>query len=101
MHADARRRTPTHARAQAVFPASTDAVILCPVMKRLVTEYGASTILGISHQEVLKLVDREEIPHVHLPSGDVRFDPDDLRRWAESYKRPIAVEVNESSSLTC
>jgi len=54
----------------------------------LLTDSEAAEILRLTPRQVAKLAKRGEIPTVHLPRNEVRFDSDDLRQWVETLKRP-------------
>jgi excisionase family DNA binding protein len=54
----------------------------------LLTDSEAAEILRLTARQVARLARRGELPSVELPGGEVRFDPDDLRAWVESRKRP-------------
>ena len=55
---------------------------------RLLDTFDAADFLRLTPRQVAKLVRRGELPAVHLPGNQVRFDSDDLRRWVESRKQP-------------
>jgi excisionase family DNA binding protein len=61
---------------------------------KLVTESEAADFLSLTPRQVLRLASRGELPHVAFPNKEVRFDPDDLARFVESYKRPAPLGVN-------
>jgi len=46
-------------------------------------------MLRLTPRQVARLAKRGELPSVQLPGNEVRFDPDDIRRWVESCKRPL------------
>jgi hypothetical protein len=54
----------------------------------LLNEQGAATLLGVSPRAVAAMVRKGKIPFVELPTGQVAFDPADLRVWVKSLKRP-------------
>ncbi len=58
-------------------------------MTTLLTEYDAAEILVLSSSTVQRLAQRNLIPHVRLPGGEVRFCEDDLRRWIEKHKSSV------------
>ena len=66
-------------------------------MPRLLTETGAARLLALTSNEIRGLVRRGEIPTVELPNGETRFDPEEVRRWAATFRRaavsrsPVAV----------
>lgn len=43
--------------------------------------------LSVSEQTVRKLASEDEIPHVRLPSGALRFDREQLQEWIDSRTR--------------
>ena len=59
-------------------------------MTCLLNESQVADILGLTPRQVLRLAKSGEIPVVHLPGGEIRFDLDDISRWVESRKRPGA-----------
>jgi excisionase family DNA binding protein len=59
-------------------------------MTTLLDESEAARLLSLTPRQVVRLANRGELPTVHLPGGQIRFDPDDLSRWVESHKRPGA-----------
>jgi excisionase family DNA binding protein len=54
----------------------------------LLDKYDAATLLAVTTRQLTRLVRNSELPCVRLPGGETRFDPDDLREWVESHKRP-------------
>lgn len=48
----------------------------------------AARLLAVTIRRVKALVRRGEIPHVTLPTGEVRFEPGELSRWLESCRQP-------------
>ena len=58
----------------------------------LLTDSEAAELLRLTSRQVAKLARRGELPSVHLPGGEIRFDPDDLRQWVETLKRPAKAE---------
>jgi excisionase family DNA binding protein len=56
-------------------------------MPALLTETGAARLLALTTNDVRRLVRRGEIPTVELPNGEIRFDGEDLRRWAATFRR--------------
>jgi predicted DNA-binding transcriptional regulator AlpA len=65
--------------------------MLRAMVNHLLNEAGAALVLGIRESEIRRLVRREEIPHVKLPNGDVRFIETDLWEWAQSFRCPATV----------
>jgi excisionase family DNA binding protein len=57
-------------------------------MTQLLTTLEASELLKLTPRQVQRLAKTGELPTVHLPGGEVRFDSDDLREWVETLKRP-------------
>jgi excisionase family DNA binding protein len=55
----------------------------------LLTDSEAAEILRLTPRQVARLARRGELPSVQLPGNEVRFDPDDIRRWVETRKRPL------------
>ena len=60
------------------------------MIDRLLTEIGVASQLNVSTREIRELVNRNEIPVVVLPTGTVRFDAADVRRWIEDKKKGTA-----------
>jgi excisionase family DNA binding protein len=56
----------------------------------LLTDSEAADVLRLTPRQVARLAKRGDLPAVTLPNGETRFDPDDLRAWVESLKRPAA-----------
>jgi excisionase family DNA binding protein len=54
----------------------------------LLTDVEAAELLRLTPRQVSRLANRGELPAVYLPGNEIRFDPDDLRRWVNSHKRP-------------
>ncbi|MCA9010501.1 MAG: excisionase family DNA-binding protein [Planctomycetaceae bacterium] len=50
---------------------------------RLLTETGLSSRLNLSRRDVQAMVERNEIPFIRLPTGDIRFDEQAVQRWIE------------------
>ena len=49
--------------------------------------------LQISPAQVYKLVDLKEIPFLIVPERNLRFDPEDVRRFKEVWKVPLVEAV--------
>jgi excisionase family DNA binding protein len=60
----------------------------------LVTKDEAADVLRLTPRQVARLAKKGILPSVELPGGEVRFDPDDLRAWVETLKRPATAEVS-------
>ena len=43
--------------------------------------------LKISRDELERLALEGRIPHIRLPNGAIRFDPDDIDRWVRGLRR--------------
>jgi excisionase family DNA binding protein len=56
----------------------------------LLTKDETAEVLRLTPRQVGKLARRGDLPSVNLPGNEVRFDPDDIRQWVESRKRPAA-----------
>jgi excisionase family DNA binding protein len=54
----------------------------------LLTDVEAAELLRLTPRQVSRLARRGELPSVNLPGGGIRFDPDDIRQWVETRKRP-------------
>ena len=57
-------------------------------MTALLDEFDMAELLKLTPRQVVRLAKRGELPSVNLPGGEIRFDPDDIRQWVESRKRP-------------
>jgi excisionase family DNA binding protein len=57
-------------------------------MTRLITDSEVGELLRLSSRQVEKLAKRGEIPSIRLPDNEIRFDPDEIRRYIESRKQP-------------
>ena len=53
-------------------------------MSKLITDSEAAEILCLTVRQVARLARRDDLPHVNLPNGELRFDADDLRAWIET-----------------
>jgi excisionase family DNA binding protein len=58
-------------------------------MTRLITDSEAAELLALTPRQVARLAKRGELPSVKLPGEETRYDPDDIRQWVESHKRPM------------
>jgi excisionase family DNA binding protein len=68
-------------------------------MVQLLTDSEASELLRLTPRQVLRLAKRGEIPAVHLPGGEIRFDPDDISRWVQAQKRPGVNVAGQQAAL--
>jgi excisionase family DNA binding protein len=59
-------------------------------MTTLLTQDEAAEILRLTPRQVSRLAGRGELPSIHFPGKEVRFDPEDIRRWVETRKRQAA-----------
>jgi excisionase family DNA binding protein len=57
-------------------------------MTTLLTDSEAADILRLTPRQVAKLAKRGELPTVHLPGDEIRFDAADLAQYVESRKQP-------------
>ena len=57
---------------------------------QLLNPSDAAAVLMLTPAQVRTLVRRGLLPHVVFPNGEIRFDPNDIRQWVESLKRPAA-----------
>ena len=60
-------------------------------MGTLLTDSEAAEILRLTPRQVARLAKRGALPSVKLPGDEIRFDPDDIRRWIETLKQPATV----------
>lgn len=58
-------------------------------------QYDVAEILLISTRRVQSLVERNALPHILLPTGEIRFDIDDIHKWIEAHKQPAVAGVAE------
>jgi len=56
-------------------------------MTTLLTDSETAEILRLTPRQVARLARRGELPSVELTGKEIRFDPDDIRRFVESRKR--------------
>lgn len=56
--------------------------------ERLLTAGDAADILQMPTAKVSKFAKRNQIPHVRLPDGEIRFVEADLWRWICTCKEP-------------
>jgi excisionase family DNA binding protein len=68
--------------------------------RSLLTPDGAANMLGISSGEVRRLVAIGALPHVTLPGGQVRFDPDELAGWCHTLRGPVDKLVPSNRIVT-
>lgn len=56
----------------------------------LLDKFDVADLLGLTARQVLRLVRRGELPSIRLPvpGDEIRFDPEDIRRWVEFHKLP-------------
>jgi predicted site-specific integrase-resolvase len=59
---------------------------------QLLNSADAAAVLMLTPAQVRTLVRKGQLPHVALPNGEIRFDPDDIRQWVESHKQPATAE---------
>ena len=57
---------------------------------RLLIDGEAARLLRMPLCSLKRLAKIGGIPHVLLPDGEIRFDPEDLREWVDSHKQPRA-----------
>ena len=57
-------------------------------MTHLLTDSETAELLRLTSRQVARLAKRGELPSVILPGNEVRFDPEDIREWVETRKRP-------------
>jgi len=58
----------------------------------LLDAYDAAEMLLLSTRRVRALARDGQLPHIVLPGGEIRFDPDDIRKWVETRKQRAANE---------
>ena len=68
-------------------------------MTTLLDESEAARLLSLTPRQVVRLANRGELPTVHLPGKQVRFDADDLRQFIERHKRPAAESPSEGRAV--
>ena len=55
---------------------------------RLLTAREVAELLGVSAETVLRWVRAGKLPAIRLPSGAIRFEPDQLDVWIEERATP-------------
>jgi hypothetical protein len=55
-------------------------------MTTLLDEFDTAEMLKLTPRQVICLAKRGDLPAVHLPGNQIRFDPVDIARWVESRK---------------
>ena len=55
------------------------------VESQLLNEVQAAAILAMPARRLLKLARQWLVPHVRLPDGEIRFDPEALTRWVAEH----------------
>jgi hypothetical protein len=63
------------------------------VAKAFLDQYDVAQILLVSTRRVQSLVERNALPHILLPTGEIRFDIDDIYKWIEAHKQPAVAGV--------
>jgi Helix-turn-helix domain len=61
-------------------------------MPRLLNTFAASRILGINSDDLRRLAESGEIPHVRLPGrfdDPLRFEEADLWNFARAHRQPV------------
>ena len=58
-------------------------------MGMLITDSEAAEMLRMTVRQLARLARRRELPSIHLPNGDLRFDVEDLQQWINSLKQPV------------
>jgi len=56
-------------------------------MTWLLNPRQVSEMLRIPREDVEALAREGRIPHIRLPNGAMRFDPDDIDRWVRGLRR--------------
>jgi hypothetical protein len=57
-----------------------------PRLPVLMDEFEVASWLGIRSRQVGRMVRLNEIPHLVLPTGEVRFDPAELAMWLDQVR---------------
>ncbi|MHB8898072.1 MAG: helix-turn-helix domain-containing protein [Thermoguttaceae bacterium] len=57
-------------------------------MTKLLTHNEVSELLQLTPRQVIRLAKRGDFPCVRFPRDEIRFDPDDIRKWVDAHKRP-------------
>ena len=63
----------------------------------LLTDIDVGIKLGMAAHHVRQMVRRRVIPFLKLPTGEVRFDPNDVQEWLERCKRGLDTEETKLS----
>ena len=58
------------------------------IVKQLLTDFDVADLLKVTSVRVLRLAKQGKIPHVVLPTGDIRFIERDVMDWIESQRKP-------------
>ena len=70
------------------------------MMLRLITESGAARLLALTSNDIRRLVRSGLIPTVELPGGETRFDPEEVRRWAATFRRAAVPRSPARETIT-
>lgn len=55
--------------------------------------------LAIPELELRRMVQARQVPHVRLPNGQIRFDPERIREWVEQHKQLPETEDTNHANL--
>lgn len=65
------------------------------VTKQLLTDSDVADLLKLTSARVLRLAKQDKIPHVVLPTGEVRFIDEDITEWIETQRQPRRATSSE------
>lgn len=72
---------------------------MTPIEYEYMTYPEAAEFLRMSRRTLERYVNHGQIPRICLPSGTVRFDRHELRRWMKKYGQKEAPEVKDQGSV--
>lgn len=55
----------------------------------LLTDADVAEILKVPSGRVVRLANRNAIPHIRLPGGEIRFLAADISKWIEAHRQDI------------
>jgi excisionase family DNA binding protein len=66
-------------------------------LPNLIAPFAVADWLQVSVGEVERMARRQQIPHIILPGGRLRFDADELAAWMEKFRAREGVEDRRAS----
>lgn len=55
---------------------------------QILNDDDVAGIVRLTARQVRKLARQGDLPHIVLPTGDVRFIRDDINKWIEAQRHP-------------